>query len=394
MGRIIFIDLQNNGFLLRNVDSIKHFNKLKTYKHKYLLEFANKNHLKIFNYIPATASTGIKGNIFDSNFVKTLLCKYVLIKNKLNPFGIKVIHNIEFIENDDIVIAYYYNVEQMKHVKFFDCVKVVMGQHFIALSSSPNLAEQNIDYFVNEIQLSNNQFINKYFNLDGVQSIIMPYVFAERFKQVKQFQERLNKAMAIGTLSTVAKGGYTEYLKYAGTPWVQPMRKEIYDQKEAIADYLDSYISYIYEDKLYKIDSKQFKLMRIYKRIWNWFHEWRQSSYFSFDMVEKFNQYKMFVCPEEYVGMPGIGFVEGMACGCAYIGIEHEMYQSLGLIPQIHYISYDGTISGLAIVIKYYQEHEKELEIIAKTGMDFVRSNFNGQVVADNFFRDIKIATN
>ena len=91
------------------------------------------------------------------------------------------------------------------------------------------------------------------------------------------------------------------------------------------------------------------------------------------------------------MGVPGIGYVEGMACGCAYIGLDSPMYRDLGLIPGVHYISYDGTKEGLKQVIEYYQqeEHQEELERIAKIGSEYVRENFMGNKVANNLLESL-----
>ena len=117
----------------------------------------------------------------------------------------------------------------------------------------------------------------------------------------------------------------------------------------------------------------------------------QQKQYYSFDMVEAFNDYKMCIVGEEILGVPGIGFVEGMACGCAYIGLDSPMYTDLGLIPGKHYITYDGTIENLKKVIEYYQadEHQEELEKIAKTGCEYVRENFRGDKVAKKLIDDL-----
>ena len=108
-------------------------------------------------------------------------------------------------------------------------------------------------------------------------------------------------------------------------------------------------------------------------------------------MVEKFNEYKMHIVGEEILGVPGIGFVEGMACGSAYIGLDSPMYRDLGLIPGVHYITYDGTKEGLRSTVEYYQkpEHQAELEQIAKTGCEFVRNNFRGDKVARTLINKI-----
>jgi glycosyltransferase involved in cell wall biosynthesis len=163
------------------------------------------------------------------------------------------------------------------------------------------------------------------------------------------------------------------------------MRKTIYEEAEKYSEYIDSYISYIYEDKL-EISEDDNIFIRIYKKMVNKYKPWRQSKYTSFDMVNKFNEYLCFVCPEEVVGMPGIGFVEGMACGTAYIGLDTSYYRKLGLKPGIDYITYDGTLEDLIDKIKYCQAHVEETRKIGINGREFVYKNFNQKVVAKNLF--------
>jgi glycosyltransferase involved in cell wall biosynthesis len=98
----------------------------------------------------------------------------------------------------------------------------------------------------------------------------------------------------------------------------------------------------------------------------------------------------MFVSPEEDVGIPGIAFVEGMACGCAYIGLKSIMYESLGLIPDFHYITYDGSYDDLLNKIRYFQQNPKELDIIAKNGYNFVNEKFSEKKIVDIFFMLLK----
>jgi len=165
------------------------------------------------------------------------------------------------------------------------------------------------------------------------------------------------------------------------------------DNPDFFRDTVDCYSS----DYLEGSDVKPYlptdnKIVRLYKKIHNRFNTGHQKAYFSFDMVEKFNEYKMCLVGEEILGVPGIGYVEGMACGCAYIGLDSPMYRNLGLIPGVHYISYDGTKEGLRQVVEYYQqeEHQKELEQIAKTGCEYVRTNFNANAVAEKLIDNLK----
>ena len=68
------------------------------------------------------------------------------------------------------------------------------------------------------------------------------------------------------------------------------------------------------------------------------------------------------------------------------------MYRDVGLIPGVHYITYDGTKEDLKRVIEYYQkdEHQAELEQIAKTGCEYVRKNFNGDAVAKSLLEQLE----
>ena len=373
----IFINLQETNFLVNTYSSIKSGWKVKTYKHRFLLEYLIKNDYKICNYIISTNK-----NI---EIIKKE-CEIVYENNSLSG-KIANLYDDSEIKPNDILIVYFHYREQYLLGKNINCFKICMGNHFIKVSEKYDLYKDGYDAFVNEVDLSKNEFVNHFFNVSNVNNLICPYIYAERFVNKIPFQDRKNRAMAVGTLSTCADiPEYSGYRDFYKTDWIQPMRYEIYKHKNKLKK-IDSYISYIYEGIL-RIKPNDYRIIKILKKIYNKFHK-QQSKYTSFDMVDKFNEYKMFVCPEELVGMPGIGFVEGMACGTAYIGLDHDMYRCLGLHPGVHYISYDGTLEGLEKTITYYQHHQEELEKIAKTGCDFVRENFNEQAVAKKFINNI-----
>lgn len=389
--RITFVNLHLNVFFVMPLDQLIRKAKLKTFKHKFLLDYLLGQKYDVYNYITEFGFTYFKNRLPEifRKFVSFSESSYVLNRNELK--GVKLLKSLDILTPEDIIIVHYYYPDQMSAMSSVKAKKIVLGNHFIKLSYDRDFEKQGIDYFVNEIDLSNNIFINKYFNLKNVALLILPYVFGKRFVVQKEFKNRLNKAMAVGTISTVSDAGYEEYEKFMGTPWVQPMRKEIYDNKNSLSDIIDSYISHIHEDtKNVEFKHSDNKIIKIFKILYNIrFGGWRQTKYYSFNMVEKFNEYKMFVCPEEIVGMPGIGFVEGMACGCAYIGLDSDMYKCLGLIPMKHYIAYDGTLADLRSKCEYYMQHEDELEIIAQQGCEFVRQHFNTETAAHSFFEQI-----
>lgn len=216
-----------------------------------------------------------------------------------------------------------------------------------------------------------------------------PFVFEERFKNITKFSERKNMAFATGTITYKDD---PDFLSVYHDPCDQPSRKQIKDNPEYFKDTIECYCSDYNEDATVKKEEKEDnKLVKFYKKLYNRIHSGQQKKYYSFDMVEKFNEYKMCIVGEEILGVPGIGFAEGMACGAAYIGLDSPMYTDLGLYPGIHYIAYNGTKEDLRAKIEYYQmnEHQKELEQIAKTGCEYVREHFNGNAVAEKLLNDM-----
>ena len=387
--RIVFIDLHCINFLVRPYKQIKDKSRIATYKHKFILDYAFEHNIEVLDYVSQSVSSvgGFKGKalrrLLKKKFYKTE-AEYVLENSYDQPLSIKVIFDKEEIRTDDIVVAYLYNPKQLEILKILNGKKVLMGNHFVAINNPIDLSDYGVKAFVNEINLEDNEFVNKYIKSDNLKYITAPYIFAERFKNLHK--SRKNKAMAIGTLSNcTGNSGYKLYREFTGTEWIQPLRKMIYDQPDYMPEQLDSYISYIFEDKIVINPSDNF-VTKLIKKIKNRRIGWTQKNYMSFDMVEKFNEYSMFLCPEELIGMPGIGFVEGMACGTAYIGLDTPYYAKLGLVKGKHYITYNGTMEDLQRVIMYYQDNIEELNDIAKNGEEFVREHFNKNAVAKYLF--------
>jgi glycosyltransferase involved in cell wall biosynthesis len=116
-----------------------------------------------------------------------------------------------------------------------------------------------------------------------------------------------------------------------------------------------------------------------------------QLNYYKQDIVAVYNSYMMFAVPEEICNLPAIGFIEGMACGCTFFGLDDPMYRDLGLIPGIHYVTYDGSVSDLILKVRYYQSNITELEKIANCGFEFVQNNLSQQIVYERLINRIEV---
>lgn len=348
--------------------------------------------------------------------------------NRLNPFKFEVIRNAKLLSNEDILFSFIYGsfthitykrdkiiTSFLDDLKKSNSFKVVHLTHY---GYNPQIASFNtkyadVDLFVGENNLyKNSSFFRNFYSWYKKNVIVLPFVPQNRFQFNKSFAERLNKAVSTGTNThKITEQGFNSFYN---SDVLHPMRKTILENNQSLKPYLDSLITNIknssdvnvsstsiFKRKILKLFVKPLKyifgdLYRLFIFVYKYVFSIefnsikKERDYYKFDIVSCYNNYKMFIVPEEVIGLPGIGFVEGMSCGCAYIGLNDPMYEDLGLIDKIHYIGYDGTIDDLISKIDYYQNNNDELEIIANNGYEFVKKNFNSDKVSRDFFENIK----
>ena len=386
--RIVFVNLHANEFLVKTLNKFI-FKQSVAIKHKYILDYLlSRDDVEVCSFINkrGLSLSYSTRNRFLQSF-RFLDHRITMHKNGIPMSKIKVLKHEDEIRHDDLVILYQIFGPQFEFDKRPDAFIAVSQLHF-ALSASAMMEKVDPDLMFNESNMQQ-RFVgfNEYFGWFHKQYMVIPFVFAPRFKVVKPFAERQNKAVSVGTVT------YPGYLiKYYGHDCLQPARKQVYDNARELTPWVDCFNSdYLEDDKLSKHSANDSKLVRTFKRLHDKFFVGHQKKYYSFDMVEKFNDYKMCIVGEEIVGLPGIGFVEGMACGCAYLGQTVGYYEDYGMKEGVHYIGYDGTLDDLKAKITYYQqpEHQQELETIARTGCEFVRSHFNGPAAAESLLNNL-----
>lgn len=392
--RVIFINLHTSWMLVRNSQVI-YFKTSAALKHRYILDYLLASpKYEVCNFITKDGfslvpnNAGVLNKLHCLRFIEN---KHILKKNGIDPNVVTVLTDVSEVKPEDIVIIYnIMGQTNYEAATIMPAFKVLSMLHFHGRKTENELIEKaGIHCYFNEVDLSkSSDLFNKFYHVER-SWIVIPFVFADRFKNIKPFSERQNKCFSTGTITYKE---HEEFLSVYGDPCDQPARKFVKDNPEFFKDTVDCYSSDYLEDnagKKYKEGEN--KLIRLYKKFYNLTHVGKQKKYFSFDMVEKFNDYKMHLLGEEILGVPGIGFVEGMACGSAYIGLDSPMYRDYGLIPGVHYIAYDGTMEGLRKTVEHYQkpENQAELERIAKAGCEFVRANFSGHKVAERLMESL-----
>ena len=393
--RIVFVNLHANEMLLKTLPKYV-FKQSCAIKHGYLLKYLlDHPEYELCSYVNDRAFSlmhnGPKKVLDFLNLFRFWEHEYVLNKNGVNPEKVTVLKKISDIRKDDIVIFYRLYFEQLKDLGIVDAFRVVSMIHFGGDEKEAEIiSKTSPECLINECQLQNTSELFRWFYQYDGPWVLHPFVFEPRFQVKTAFEERKNMAFATGTITYKTN---PEFLEVYGDPCDQPSRKQIKDNPQFLAGCVDCYSSDYMEDAdLLKIKSSDNVLVAFYKKLYNRFHTGQQKKYYSFNMVDKFNEYKMCIVGEEILGVPGIGFVEGMACGCAYIGLDSPMYTDLGLYPGVHYIGYDGSLEDLKAKIQYYQapEHQEELERIAATGCAYVREHFNGDAATESLLAKLK----
>ena len=386
--RIVFVNLHGNEFLVKTLNKYI-FKQSVAIKHKYFLDYLlSRDDVEVCSYINkrGLSLSYTTRNRFLQSF-RFLEHRIVMKKNGIPKGKIKVLKSEDEIRHDDMVILYQIFRPQFEFDNRPDAFLAVSQLHF-TVSQAAVMQRLDPDLMYNESNMQK-YFIafDDYFGWFNKQYLVIPFVFAERFKVIKPFAERQNKAVSVGTVT------YPDYLiKYYGHNCLQPARKQVYDNAKELTPWVDCFNSdYLEDDKNIKVKAADSAVKKTFKRLHDKFFTGHQKKYYSFDMVGKFNDYKMCVVGEEITGLPGIGFVEGMASGCAYIGQTVGYYEDYGMKEGVHYIGYDGTLDDLKAKISYYQqpEHQQELETIAKAGCDFVRSHFNGRAAAESLLNNL-----
>ena len=390
--RIVYVNLHNNGFFVQTIKRRLSGRKDIT-KHRFLLEWMLKNHVEVADYITPTCNplpSKPLRRITGGKRLQVMLAKLVFRMNHIPKGSIQIMTDTDALRADDVVVYYpAFDETQFDMIDQVKGIKVVDHIHFFGDSEmAERLRGKEIGYYFFEVNLKkySKVFQQNYDWFTG-QYIERPFAYEERFVNRDDFRNRKNKAMAIGTL-TVCPPDMAEI--YGGS--YQPRRKMILDHAAELDNVLDSYISKYEETDLKKIEPNDSVFTRYYKLTYNYFVGGKQKKYFSFNMVDKFNEYKMFICPEDTHGSYGIGTIEGMACGCAMIGWDYGAFEDMGMTAGVHYIAYDGTLEDLRAKIAYYQmdEHQEELEWIARNGCEYVRSHYSQEKVAEQYYHHLK----
>lgn len=378
-------------------DPVRYLLRGETLPHKYeaMFEFLVESGAEVSVSTALCRRKGWKG------LVRYLLEPFTLILwvlgNKLNFQKIGFVFTKNALKKHDVLFFMHYgnftfenavgarrgadlaaalsDVEIIKigHLTHYAYQPAIGANNLKKLGASFLVAENNL--------LRNSDFYRTYFGSLNADFECLPYIAAPRFVSKTPFKDRKCKLIATGSITY--KMTDPDFINFFHTDELQPIRRQIYEHAHEYRDEIDSMISDLNESRV----TGKVKQDLIWRRVLRRFMPHPQRAYYKKDIVEVYNSYMMFAVPEEVCDLPAIGVVEGMACGCAYFGLDDPMHRDLGMEPGVHYVAYDGTLAGLAEKIRFYQlsEQQESLEQIAARGCELVNEKFRSESVYQDF---------
>jgi hypothetical protein len=318
--------------------------------------------------------------------------------NRINLFKVKIIFTPRQLSKADAIFFMHYGCftheseDAARRAKLlaqkFGELPIFKIVHMTHFAYNPALGSDNLralapDMFVAENNLRKNSlFFQRYFNDVPGLFYHLPYIAAPRFQRRADFVRRINKLGVTGSITYKMKA--PEFSVFYGQNELQPMRRKIFERQAELAEFLDSFIYDLDESRrdveAAAQNSEENQNLALAK----------QRNYYNADIVEFFNRYRMFAVPEEICDLPGISFIEGMACGTAYFGLDDPMYRDIGMVPSVHYVAYDGSLEHLLEQVAYYQQHPEELEQIAEQGYQLAHTTLSSDVVYAEFLATLK----
>ncbi len=314
--------------------------------------------------------------------------------NRINPFRQTVIFSLDGLDPArDVLFGFAFlgktffdaDLTDRSLFKRFQGKKILHATHFYENTGlvAENVRRAGVRTMVAEVDVMRSPYFRKHFGfVDSV--VLLPFGLRSRYVGRTDFLSRKNKCVALGTLAFFPDGHEptASHREFFGTNTLHPMRKEIFDRMPELGHVLDSFI-------MTHKKKPQAGKRGIFEILWANINP-ATKEYHKFDIVETYNRYRMFVSPEETIGQPSINAIEGMACGCAYVGRESPMYGDMGFIKGVHYVPYDGTLEGFARTVADYQLRPRELAVIAEAGRRFAVDRFRPERVIREFVKSLE----
>jgi glycerophosphoryl diester phosphodiesterase len=280
---------------------------------------------------------------------------------------VKLVFDAETLNREcDVLVNFSSDTTQFTQaVKDFKGLKVFhMMDYFWTEPLSTKYArflEYGIDYVMS---YGNSDIHDSYFKEyapDYIGKVIpVPFGYAPRFRSIVPFEERKDRCVAIGSVrplrfDKVDPINFAEEVAFfSGEEWFHKFRRMLVEAKGSLSDVMDSMLP-----------------------------EFPQYRDYDYDMVAKFNEYKMFISDESLFRFPSAKAFEGPVTGCVMVCSDHQCFKDLGFKDGVNCVMHrEFDIEGAHAKIKTILTNPGRLAQISETGKRFVEEHYSHETIA------------
>lgn len=272
-------------------------------------------------------------------------------------------------ENVDVLLNF--NSAQISEftpaIKAFKGIKIfhLMDYFWAEPGSQKNsrLVEHGVDYVMSYGRSDRHcAYFKRFFPSYIAHVIPVPFGFDQRFKKTTPFAKRKSKCVALGSVNPLRPAdtdpiNYKESAEFfAAENWFHKFRRMIVEDLSELENQVDSMLPV--------------------------FPKYKDPNY---DIVSKFNTYKMFTSCESIFYFPAAKTFEGPACNTAMVCSDHPCFQDYGFVDGVNCITHQSyDVQDMKNKIAYYIRHEDELEKVAERGHAFVHQHYSHEAIANN----------
>jgi hypothetical protein len=306
----------------------------------------------------------IKNNFKDINWKEF---DYVFTVSDLNKKA-DVLLNLNLMCFDDIEADFSVSLASFNGLKIFHT-----GDYFWYRPGSVSnklLNKIGVDHLLGYSMHDRHcQYFNKTFSSFNGKVWGIPFGFHSRFELLKPFNERISKVVALGSVNPLRPLDenvmcFKETANFfPDETWFHKFRRELVLNKLSLKESMDSMLP-------------EFPLIKDFK----------------YDLVQKFNEYKMFVTCESIFNFPSAKIFEGMACNSVLFCSDHDCNKDYGLIDGFNCIMFKHLdLEDFKDKVSFYKDNLYLLDEIASNGYRFVNNNFSQEGVANIIFNTVDI---
>lgn len=297
-----------------------------------------------------------------------------IIKNKINIFKFKWIFSIKTLnKHSDILISFNWRPDydflcpplDYKWLKFVH----IMDYFVYTKNAYNNLVKNEIDYVLwyNNHWIYDDYFKSIYKNYIN-KCISVPFSFANRFKNINNFKSRINKCVALWAVNFINDNNVIN--------WELDDAKEYFNKKNEV---------YFHKFRNMLVENEELLSNEIDSLLINNWKNW------NYNIVDKYNEYKMFTTCESIMNFPSVKTYEWMACWSVFVASDNPCYDEIWLIDWINCIKYKQyDIIDFKNKVIYYQNNPELLEQISINWYNHVIKNYNPEKTALDLFNIMK----